>query len=455
METPIHITGGIQDLIFGPWMPLHLVQQYESGEHSLTDRLWELPDSPADYIQSDKRLLNRWQGLADSSTCFKAWTPPFYRLSGERQAPFHPLCRFYDRVTWCESRMMIQAARHMQETLPLTELKFELVTLRQEIAGFLQESHQRVKNMEPEPAVTGEKLSLYLHNLVKDSMFILLLELNERFNHLLDDRGLSLEQICIKYLREPVPDRNRWVSTLSRIQFLLSMAGKNEPEDIKPLIKELLFEVRNEKRGPLKPASGAGSLQDAEHFLENALACSMVKAVNEKMMTSADLSDPDICRNQVAEWQRDLVSTELTGSGDKAQRARQIFQILLMNLGEIKEMLNREGAGEIHPGMISKKRSEAAVLISMIEELFAEIQTVPHTGIQNRIKGNSETQNGHWLLDQYISVKDIEDKLKITPRTMRTYISKHQVPVIEISQKNKWITTKDFEMLMENLKKEK
>jgi len=176
MEKSIHFTGGLQDLIFGRWMPVHLYHQYESGEHPLTERMWDLPDSPAEYIKLDKSLLNRWRDAVDSSEYFKTWTPPFYRLSPGLEAPFHPVCRFYDHVIWCECRMIIQAALKMQEILPMTQLKYELVTLQQELSGLLQECHRRVENTGPESTGIGDKLSHYLHKLAKNSILILLLD---------------------------------------------------------------------------------------------------------------------------------------------------------------------------------------------------------------------------------------------------------------------------------------
>jgi len=270
---------------------------------------------------------------------------------------------------------------------------------------------------------------------------ILLLEVNERFNHLLDKRGLSLDQIFIKYLREPVPGRKPWFITISRIKFLISKVyGTAEFE---PFVIELLFKVRNEKK--LQTSSGKKYLQVSEQFLENIVVCYVAMSENNDMKPAADINDPDNCRNLITEWQKLLITSELNVSDDQAERVKQIFQTLLLNLPKVRQTLNME----------TEERSEAAGLISMIEDLFMEELSVPQPGLNIHAKQNDEVSKGHWLLNQYISLKEIENKLEITPRTMRTYISKHQLPVSEVSQKSKWIRSEDFEMFMEKLKKKK
>lgn len=437
MKPSFSLTDGYRELFFGQWMPHILFKQYEAEPLLLVDRLWEIPATPKSYLNSHKRVLTRWQVPGNSRFDAKEWIPPFYELSEPEEESFHPVCRFYKNILWCENRMILQVLRQWQEQLELTLLRYELVTLQNQLIEYLKECQRRIPDTDKNSEMAVEKLSRYLHSHAADSIILILLEINERFGHHLAENRLGVEEIFIRFLKMAVPSQKRWVSTPARVKWTLMNTGESNKAE---QIHELLFEIRDEynqqsERGRQK------LLTDSIHLLEDVWFCHIV--LSGPKNKPLDLSVPEQCTKMILHW-KDLLltgklkNTETDDSGDP-----QLFHTLIRHLPKILTVLETE----------LKPLSEAAELSLLVKNLFTEKISESSLSVALPSKKIPSDSNGHWLLDQYLPLHLIQEKLEVTSRTMRTYISEYNLPVSEITGKSKWVKADDFDAFMERFKK--
>lgn len=438
MKPKNSLTDGYRELLFGQWMPHLLLEEYETDRLPVIDQLWNVPDLPELYLNSDKQMfLIRWQDLADSVSGFSEWFHPFFQLVDLSGEPFHPVCRFYNTVLWCENRMIVQVLQKWQEQLELTILKYELVTLQNQLIDYLLECHRRMLNSDAVIKKPNEKLSQYLSSRARDSMIILLLEIDERFGHLLEKRGLNLEEIFIRYLKSAVPSQKRWVSTPSRVKWKLCRMGGSV--DTCKNIRKLLVELKDEFNQLSEPGKQQ-TLLPSIHILEDAWFCQL--ALSDFRSKPLDISNSELCRDRILQWKSLFLSASSEISTNDGQAHQKVFYKIVRHLAEILKVLETD----------REPFSEAAELAILIKELFSEEieQTLSASGFLG--KNAKPGSGGHWLLDQYIPLEMIRLKLEVSKRTMRTYISDYDLPVSEITAKCKWVKTDDFEIFMDRFK---
>lgn len=439
MESSFSLADGYRELLFGQWMPHILFGQYEEDRLPLVDQLWDIPESPAEYSKSDSILLTRWQALADSIEEIQEWIPPFYHLGEQYPEPFHPICRFYTTLLWCENRMILQVLQQWQEELELTILKYELVTLQNQMVDYLQECTTRISDSEMNSVEPIERLAQYLNSLTRNSIIILLLEINERFSHLLENRKLSVEEIFIRHLRVPLPPQTTWFPTVDRVKWQLERINNNA--DTGTRIKKLLEQtVRDfsEQDG----LDQRKTFFDSLHILENAWFCWWVFSGSERSNGAFDMSQPVNHKGLIVKWKQ-LLLGQTAPSVESGEGDQVIFNKIVSGLAEIINTLETE----------REPFSDAAELALLVRDLFSEEVETTHSSLtfpKNNSKADSED---HWLLNQYIPLKSIQQKLQVTSRTMRTYISDYNLPISEITKKNKWVRADDFEAFMDRFKK--
>lgn len=431
------MTDGYRELLFGQWMPHILIEEYEAERLPIIDELWDIPSTPALYLEADKMLLTRWQALAASQSGFSSWLPSFYQMNNSSFEPFHPICRFYRSVLWCESRMIMQVLHQWQEQMELTILKYELVSLQNQLIDYLLECKKRISGSISNPDKIIATLFRYLNSLVKDSILILLVEINERFGHLLEERELGVDEIFVRYLETQVPSRKGWFSTVDRMKWYLK--GIQEDSEAGKNITELLTQLKKEQsqQDPLNQ----DRLLDSRHILENAWFCWKIFSEQKGSETLLYISEPEKQKDLLLKWKQTLLGHSKPDEKSEKEH-REIYNTILSCLTEILYTLETE----------REPFSEAAEMTLLIKDLFSEEAT--HTGT-SQIPGKNFPPNteGHWLLDQYIPLYQVQEKLSVTPRTMRTYISDYNLEVIEITAKSKWVHAEDFEMFMEQFKK--
>lgn len=434
MKPSFSLTDGYRELLFGQWMPHILFEQYEADPLLLVDRMWEIPDNPESYLNTNRMLLTRWQALGDSVEDLQEWIPPFYQLTDQYREPFHPICRFYTGILWCENRMILKVLQQWQEHLELTIFRYELVILQNQMVGYLKECQKRIPDTGKSPV---EKLSQYLYSLAGDSIIILLLEINERFSHHLAEKRLGIEELFIRVLRTSVPRQRKWTSTPARVKWKLRKIGR--PKDTIQEIHNLLLEIKEEYNQQSKTESQE-MLVESIHLLENAWFCQIVRFdfQNNKL----DLSNPEQCRSMILRWKDLFLTCKLDSTRTNDRDDQKIFHHIVRHLATILDVLETK----------REPLSEAAELALLVKDLFSEERATAQSGttFQTNSKPDSD---GHWLLDQYIPLFAIQKKLDVTPRTMRTYIRDYNLEVSEITAKNKWVKADDFEAFMEQFKK--
>lgn len=437
MKSSFSLTDGYRQLLFGQWMPHILLEEYETGQLHIVDRMWDIPTSPESYLKVDKKLLNRWLTLADLQEDFSHWLPPFYQMNDSLFEPFHPVCRFYTTVLWCENRMIIQVLHQWQEEQELTILKYELVTLQNQLIDYLQECKKRNSDSISNTDNTISKLGHYLNSFAKGSILILFLEINERFGHILAERNVGIEELFVRHLKTQVPSELSWFSSVDRIKWHLK--GIQENSETEEKIIELLTQIKEEQnqQEPLYQKTLLGS----RHILENTWFCWKILSEQKGNGIPFSLAETEKAGELLLEWKLMLLCQPIPGKKSKEVH-QEIFHIILNCLAESLSILETE----------RQPLSEAASLALLIKDLFSEETT--HSGA-SQIPGKKSPSNikGHWLLDQYIPLYQVQEKLGVTPRTMRTYISEYNLQVSEITAKSKWVKAEDFETFMEQFKK--
>jgi hypothetical protein len=97
--------------------------------------------------------------------------------------------------------------------------------------------------------------------------------------------------------------------------------------------------------------------------------------------------------------------------------------------------------------------SEAVTLIRMIDTHFNE----PHSSGSSQDAARqipAQSASKH-LLDRYIDVEVIRQKIEVTRKTMKKYLDESGVELIEFSQKRQLIHEKEVEKLLDYYKKKK
>lgn len=93
--------------------------------------------------------------------------------------------------------MIILLTSTWAQSLELTLLKYELVTLQQGLVVLLKECNSRIKELNKSGPDLEKNLKNYLLQLLYNQLLMLLLELTDRYLHLLEERGVTLEELYV------------------------------------------------------------------------------------------------------------------------------------------------------------------------------------------------------------------------------------------------------------------
>ncbi len=429
MKQTDSVIEGLRRLLYGAWAPVSVVPRYEHSDEPLFQQLWEVPASPDTYLSQSDDLARRWQAQWDAVP--GEWPSAFYTLPSGKPEAFHPLCKFYRSVIHCEMRMIIALVDQWVAQLELTLLKYELLTLQQGLISLLVECDRRRDVTVDTGGDLSGKLESYLVQLLHNKLLMLLLELGDRYGHLLEDRSITLEKIYLKWLHRPEPRQHDWYHAEAYYEFYLEqcLRGSGQLAEIETLLVTAYSDSHQ-----FDGQAATNHVKRSVARLENVFLC-YVLGVETEHIEAHELMDVEENRHHISDWLAML---------EDQKKKEESFSIhhLLRRLGYLKEKIS-----------VSASNSEAGQLLQAVGRIFE-----PSGGSGAFAEGSSvmvkESANpkagNHWALQEYISMDEVRDKLSVHPDTLKRYLNESDAVVIAFSQKNKWMHQDDFHDFMQN-----
>lgn len=432
------ITRGIGQLFYGRYRPKEVLERYKYGDEYLCHHLTALPESPGCYLAQSSYITEQWKPHQQYINR-EHWVDEFYTIPEEYPEAFHILCKFYRVYIQSECRLMFSVTQVWIEELNLPILKYELVTLRDELLDLLRESHDRSSKVIDSPAGPHQNIEHYMLRLATEYLLITLHELQERYGHLLEDRVITTEMLYLKYLKRPVPKRIVWYSTETHTLFELEKALR--PPDVEQKVKKLRAKkVKAYTQYHSKNIPEA--LRNSIAILDNLLLCMFIGNISESNCSSA-LVDHEANLQKINEWREQIQQPGFIEHDNEAE-----IHLLLQYFMEAKKLL------EVHQSTIDPP-SEAEMLISDIENIFdssAGTGGITEGAAPTSPVTRQSQSEPHWLLQQYIPYKEVLDKFNVTDTSFKKYIRESGIQIIKITNKNKWIHQDDFKTFMNSFK---
>ena len=447
-ETP---TGAFREILYGSYRPGDVLERYETADSDLCHLLHSFPIAPADYLDTHKSIRSRWSTVLNGNLSeLNEWHPPFYALQSNPQTAFHILCDFYDAFIRAECRMLIETAEIWKQELAISTLTFELITIRDELLDGIKECSRRSNRPNSDSASTSNSdidldidtkslltnLESYTVNRLKIYLMMTLFELQGRFSHLFEDRIISKRELFLKYLHLPVPQKFPWHRTTRLTEFELEKALRS-PDTLEELstVKKLLKEVRTEY------TTKGDSVRDSIHLLENCWLL-LFLSMDLKEWGHIDLNNPAAVSHKLQELHsilRDNSSIE-----DNSAETRALHH-LITHHEEVTDVLCTVETGN---------PSDATRLTRLLGGFFdnnhvGDTKPVAYSAQPSMV----QDKTGNSILDQYLPVDHLQEKLGVTDKTVRDYLRKSDTPVISFSAKTRLIHITDFEALMDHFKK--
>ena len=430
------LTDGIHQILFGIHKPDRELERYEQqlADSDLHHYLVSFPSSPAAYTDLHGTIRARWiRFLTDHEDMFLKWTPSFYTMPDDRSGAFHILCDFYSYFIRAECRMMIQVSEAQKESLAISTLKFETLTLRNELLDLIRETANRLQRVQPD-TLEGD-LNQFVLKQLRDNLLITFLELQKRSAHLFKNRIISKRELFLKHLNQPEPDPTPWHRTVTLTEFELEEALRTpEIPDQLHSVEDLLMTVRSE-------SSGHGSrVENSVSLLENVWFC-LFMIHKTGIWDTLDLNDANQCSQNIEEIHQALYQDS---SENNSTSSAEIIQTVIYCFDNIQKVLNDRR---------TECTSSACRLIRSIKAHYEGGSEVPN-GAQpelNRAMVVREVPESS-ILDQYIPVDQIKEKLGVTHKSMNKYLSKSKTPVHKFSNKTQLISVDDFNTMMDHFK---
>lgn len=429
------LTEGIRQLLYGHFKPGPVADRFNRQDSGLCHDLRRMPASPKNYLQMDPDLEGRWNhgGLKGDR-----WLPAYYSLPPDKPEAFHILCTFYRVLIRCECRMMVQAAEGWVEDQTLSILKYELVSLRGHLLEHLKECEGRLNRKPSGPDSLPGRLERFMLQLLRNHLLMVFYELQQRYEHLLEDQLISTEELYLEHLQRPVPRQEDFCPTIEFTRDKLEKCLRPPVKTRK--IRQLMDSIRKRFEGEKHPEM-AYQLRKNLHLLENTWLCMMICRAEEKADYS-DLNRPETCLNRIQAW-RKIVAGSDEDAADLHLLLKQMPDIypVLKNLPDLKDVTPlAQAAGA--PFEAGQHYSAAAMLIAEIEHLF---DPAAGSGGLTEDSESKNDHNDHPLLEQYISFDEIRKKFGVSDKTLKNYLQQSNATLTVFSNKSKWMRRDHFE----------
>lgn len=431
------LTGGIHHILFGKHKPDRILERYEQqqADSDLYHHLDTFPDTPESYTVLHESIRARWKPrITGYEETFREWLPSFYALPEKQSGAFHILCDFYSSFIRAECRMIIQVSEAWKEDLAISTLTFETVTLRNELLELIRETSKRLK-MHHSTTLKGN-LNRFVLVLLQNNLLITLFELQKRSSHLFEQRLIHKRELFLKYLKQPEPKDSPWHRTATLTRFELEGALRT-PEKAGQLrsAEDLLANVRSEY------PDHTSKIQDSINLLENAWFCLFI--MNESdIWNTLDVTHPEKCAEMISDVHHQLY--QVSAHGDRAD-TKEIIQTIIQRFDQIQSVLS-SGSAEI--------TSSAGILISSVKSHYEDHSEDDSSVNQTGSNGSAIVREvpRSAILDQFIPVDDIQEKLNVSQKSMNNYLSKSRTPVHNFSNKTRLMHINDFNAMMDHFK---
>lgn len=437
------LTGGIHHILYGLLKPQRVLKQYESycSDNDLYHHLKKFPASPDAYMSVHHDIYLRWtshvtQDSRDNG--LNHWRPSFYVVLPELPESFHMLCDFYSIYIHAECRMMIEVAEMLKETLEMFTLKYELLALRDDLLELLRETSSRLHRKhrhDPAPA----SLPNFVYLVIQQHILATLSELQIRSGHLLNGQVIDTRELYLGYIKQPPPPQKPWYRTAALTQFELEHALRSQETNNQLLsVEALLLHIKKEA------ANQQADFTDSVNLLENTWFCLFIKAKTDSWH-DIDLHRPEQCTQAIGDLQHRLFDP----FGDQQHNDKHdglIIQAVLQHLDLIQSTIQHSSEIEA---------SAAARLAASIEDYYYHKHTLnrasgigPDLSTVPVVQESSRTM----VLDEYILVDQLKEKLGVTQKSLNAYLSESRTPVYKFSNKTKLIHFSDLADMMDHFK---
>lgn len=430
------LTDGIHQILFGIYKPDTVLVRYEQqlSDRDLCHHLNTFPDTPKSYTVLHESIQARWELYVHRyEEAFRDWLPPFYALPENQSGAFHILCDFYSSFIRAECRMIIQVSEARKKDLVISTLKFEALTLRNELLDLIREAAHRLKK---HPSDTlSENLERYVLELLQNNLLITFFELQKRSAHLLENKIIPQRDLFLKHLKKPELRSTPWHRTTTLTKFELEGALRT-PEIPAQLhsVENLLNSVRNKSSGLELLVENSISL------LENVWFCLFM--INQTGIWDAiNLNNEDLCSQKIEEIHQVLYRNF---SDDDRGAYDEIIRTVIHCLDQIQKVLIDRPSG---------RTSSAGRLIRSIKAHYeggSDVISTAQTGSSESIVVREVPESS--VLDQYIAVDQLKEKLGVSPKSLNHYLSTSKTPIHKFSNKTRLMHVTDFNAMMDHFK---
>ena len=421
LYSPEEICIGLRALLFGNLRPSVRMQIYEHGDRESFRRYFEKPENPGQYIVHSADSMSHWLEQKDDYNTV-SWPKLFFSPVEPGEKPFHPLCRMYDYFICGESGMILIHAMKWQVEAEMSLLRYYLITLQEQLTEYLKESVRFHLS-------TGDELVSRLERYQKKRLYevvlCLLFDLNLRFDSVLDDRKASGDELYLIHLEKEIPIKP---------EVTLSPAGTEQ------LISDA---VRTQ-----------GSIKIIEELLTD--AWQRVKDTGEKSKRFEDMRSVEILENcWLRIWLTISKRSERCPEACNTEENEKYLNKLLAGLRETglskreKEKLIAFSAAErtIFHDKNSGTNSAAEQIFNTLENERNAIKA--RTGNNGQGDSPNDTEGSPGLLEEYIFMDSLREKLGVSDVTMNKYLRDASVEILKFSQQVKMIHQDEYRKLLE------
>jgi hypothetical protein len=387
--------------------------------------------------------------LSDSEI-INEWPSDYYFIPDNVPEPAHILSVFYRVYIWCELRLAVFFMLHKQSesSIPVEVLRYELITLLDSWLDLLMESQHRLRfsidqGMKEQLSTEFRivELQRYLWKRLILNLETSIYELQDRFSLIPEDRRLTRRDLYLKQFEQPVPDTIPIVPTLARTQHQLQHHIHKEDAlvHLDFLMNEIQSEMSQQTGEELRNV-----LSKSLNLLQNARLCTgMRSSKNEDTdKTETPFLDAEANRDHLSNLIRILQKGR-----DPSDKEKEGLHYIMQSISEYRA----------HFAISEHKRpaleSEAVQLVRMIDSHFGEPNSTVSSKTTNR---QTHTQSARKnLLDRYMDLDVIRQKIDVTHKTMKKYLEESGVEVIEFSQQRQLIHEDEVEKFLDYHKKKK
>ncbi len=439
--------GGLRKLLYGRYRPEIFLRRYLVRKGQISQRLLAAPVTPEVYLGLEESLRDRWGVLAGSGL-LKEWPSAYFYIPDSFPEPVHILSTFYRRFIRYELRMTTLSMMEKQadSSIPVEELRYELITVLELWINLLVECNDRIRVRKyeyegektkglPSDEVRIKCLQEYLWKLLIVNLETSIYEFQIRFPLIPKHRLVTRNKLYLKQFGQPVPLQTPYVRTVDNTHHELQhlFYCKDAPHRIDSLLAKVQFEMDGQSEYELR-----NILNQSLNLLQNARLFAGVK--------SSKQANGDRNLKHAAVFEADKHRLYLLHLAEGLKTGRELSVEEKEFLHQIMHSMNEYRAilmtGEQDRRVA--KESEAVRLLRLIEHHFIDTDYSDSYRVNNEPYRSAKQS----LLDMYLDMDEIINKLSVTPKTLKKYLDESGVEVIEFSTQRQLIHKEEVRKLL-------